>query len=139
MLLGDPQQLRQPGRGIHPDGADVSALQHVIGADDVLPADRGVFLDRSWRMAPALCGVVSELSYDGQLRPAPTTAGNRIDLPARWAAPRGSAGSRWCTRATGRPPARRPRWWWSWSPTCSAGPGATRAATGWSGRATCWW
>ncbi|SSC25286.1 RecB family nuclease, TM0106, partial [Klenkia terrae] len=89
VLLGDPQQLRQPGRGIHPDGADVSALQHVIGADDVLPADRGVFLDRSWRMAPALCGVVSELSYDGQLRPAPTTAGNRIDLPARWAAPAG--------------------------------------------------
>ncbi len=89
VLLGDPQQLRQPGRGIHPDGADVSALQHVIGADDVLPADRGVFLDRSWRMAPALCGVVSELSYEGQLQPAPTTAGNRIDLPARWAAPGG--------------------------------------------------
>ncbi|SDP14756.1 uncharacterized protein SAMN05660199_03280 [Klenkia soli] len=89
VLLGDPQQLRQPGRGIHPDGADVSALQHVIGDDDVLPADRGVFLDRSWRMAPALCRVVSELSYEGQLHPAPTTAGNAIDLPARWAAPAG--------------------------------------------------
>jgi len=89
VLLGDPQQLRQPGRGIHPDGADVSALQHVIGEDDVLPADRGVFLDRSWRMAPALCRVVSELSYRGRLQPSPTTAGNRIDLPARWAAPAG--------------------------------------------------
>jgi len=89
VLLGDPQQLRQPGRGIHPEGADVSALQHVLGDDDVLPAERGVFLDRSWRMAPALCRVVSELSYEGQLQPAPTTAGNVLDVPARWAAPAG--------------------------------------------------
>jgi uncharacterized protein len=89
VLLGDPQQLRQPGRGIHPDGADVSALQHVLGTDEVLTADRGVFLDRSWRMAPALCRVVSELSYGGELRPAPTTAGNELDAPARWAAPAG--------------------------------------------------
>jgi uncharacterized protein len=89
VLLGDPQQLRQPGRGIHPDGADVSALQHVLGDDDVLPADRGVFLDRSWRMAPALCRVVSELSYRGRLQPAPVTAANALEAPARWAAPAG--------------------------------------------------
>jgi uncharacterized protein len=89
VLLGDPQQLRQPGRGIHPDGADVSALQHVLGEDDVLRPDRGVFLDRSWRMAPALCRVVSELSYGGQLQPAPVTAGNVLDTPPRWAAPAG--------------------------------------------------
>jgi predicted RecB family nuclease len=89
VLLGDPQQLRQPGRGIHPEGADVSALQHVLGGDAVLPADRGVFLDRSWRMAPALCRVVSELSYQGALRPAPVTAGNTLQVPGRWAAPAG--------------------------------------------------
>nr|WP_281371873.1 TM0106 family RecB-like putative nuclease [Modestobacter versicolor] len=89
VLLGDPQQLRQPGRGIHPDGADVSALQHVLGDDEVLTDDRGVFLDRSWRMAPALCRVVSELSYRGELQPAPVTAGNAVDVPARWAAPAG--------------------------------------------------
>jgi superfamily I DNA and/or RNA helicase len=89
VLLGDPQQLRQPGRGIHPEGADVSALQHVLGRDEVLPADRGVFLDRSWRMAPALCRVVSELSYRGELRPAAVTAGNRLQVPGRWAAPAG--------------------------------------------------
>ncbi|MGY1843753.1 TM0106 family RecB-like putative nuclease [Modestobacter sp. SYSU DS0875] len=89
LLLGDPQQLRQPGRGIHPDGADVSALEHVLGADEVLPADRGVFLDRSWRMAPALCSVVSALAYDGQLQPAWVTADNALDAPPRWAAPAG--------------------------------------------------
>jgi uncharacterized protein len=89
VLLGDPQQLRQPGKGIHPEGSDLSALQHVLGDDEVLTPDRGVFLDRSWRMAPALCRVVSDLSYDGKLQPAPVTAGNEIDVPARWAAPAG--------------------------------------------------
>ncbi|WP_308123496.1 TM0106 family RecB-like putative nuclease [Modestobacter marinus] len=89
VLLGDPQQLRQPGRGIHPPGADVSALQHVLGDDEVLPADRGVFLDRSWRMAPQLCRVVSDLSYGGQLRPAPGAEDNALDVPDRWAAPAG--------------------------------------------------
>ncbi|MCW2509230.1 MAG: protein of unknown function, putative recB domain [Modestobacter sp.] len=89
VLLGDPQQLRQPGRGIHPDGADVSALQHVLGDDEVLTTDRGVFLDRSWRMAPALCRVVSQLSYGGELQPAPVTADNALDAPARWSAPAG--------------------------------------------------
>jgi uncharacterized protein len=89
VLLGDPQQLRQPGRGIHPDGADVSALQHVLGDDEVLSDERGVFLDRSWRMAPALCRVVSELSYGGKLQPAPVTADNALEVPGRWAAPAG--------------------------------------------------
>jgi predicted RecB family nuclease len=89
VLLGDPQQLRQPGRGIHPDGADVSALQHVLGEEEVIAADRGVFLDRSWRMAPRLCRVVSALSYGGELQPAAVTAGNELDAPPRWAAPAG--------------------------------------------------
>ena len=31
VLLGDPQQLDQPLKGTHPDGADRSALAHVLG------------------------------------------------------------------------------------------------------------
>ncbi|OMQ14440.1 hypothetical protein A7K94_0216620 [Modestobacter sp. VKM Ac-2676] len=117
LLLGDPQQLRQPGRGIHPDGADVSALEHVLGADEVLPADRGVFLDRSWRMAPALCSVVSGLAYDGSCsRPGspPTTSWTRH----RAGRPRpASAGCPWSTRATAPRRWRRPPSSLSWSVT----------------------
>jgi uncharacterized protein len=40
-------------------------------------------------MAPALCRVVSQLSYGGELQPAPVTADNELDAPARWAAPAG--------------------------------------------------
>ena len=31
VLLGDPQQLDQPTKGSHPDGIEVSSLQHVLG------------------------------------------------------------------------------------------------------------
>lgn len=68
ILLGDPQQLAQPGHGLHPAGADASALHHALGDHDTIPADRGLFLDTTWRMHPALCAPVSELSYEGRLR-----------------------------------------------------------------------
>ncbi|MGE0816250.1 MAG: TM0106 family RecB-like putative nuclease [Vicinamibacterales bacterium] len=68
VLLGDPQQLNQPQKGSHPDGVDVSALQHVLGKDvQTMPADRGLFLPHTWRMAPAVCGFTSEVFYQGRL------------------------------------------------------------------------
>jgi superfamily I DNA and/or RNA helicase len=70
VLLGDPQQLEQPQKAAHPDGVDVSALQHVIGTARTMPADRGLFMDHTWRLAPAICAFKSELFYDGQLRAA---------------------------------------------------------------------
>ena len=30
VLIGDPQQLDQPTQGSHPDGTDVSALDHIL-------------------------------------------------------------------------------------------------------------
>jgi uncharacterized protein len=69
ILLGDPQQLAQPGKGTHPDGAGLSALEHVLGGLDTIPPHRGLFLDVTWRMHPRVCAPVSELSYSGLLRP----------------------------------------------------------------------
>lgn len=67
VLLGDPQQLEQPQRGSHPDGTDVSALQHLLGEHQTLPADRGLFLGTTWRLHPELCAFTSELFYEGRL------------------------------------------------------------------------
>jgi len=67
VLLGDPQQLDQPQQGSHPDGIAVSALQHILGKDKTIPEDRGVFLPITWRMAPSLCGLSSELYYERRL------------------------------------------------------------------------
>ncbi len=68
VLLGDPQQLTQPTKAEHPDGAGVSALEHLIGDRDVIGADRGLFLDVTYRMHPKITEFVSRISYDGMLR-----------------------------------------------------------------------
>jgi uncharacterized protein len=69
VLLGDPQQLDQPSKGSHPDGVGASALQHVLGSAATMPADRGLFLPVTWRLAPAICSFTSESFYAGQLTP----------------------------------------------------------------------
>jgi hypothetical protein len=71
VLLGDPLQLAQVSQGTHPGGAGRSVLEHLLGADATIPSDRGLFLDVTWRMHPDVCGFVSEIVYDGRLRPAP--------------------------------------------------------------------
>ncbi|WP_138996239.1 TM0106 family RecB-like putative nuclease [Rhodococcus zopfii] len=67
LLLGDPQQLPQVSQGTHPEPADTSALGWLAAGHGALPADRGYFLSRTWRMHPALCARVSDLSYEGRL------------------------------------------------------------------------
>lgn len=67
VLLGDPQQLTQPSQAVHPDGAGISALDHLLDGHETIPADRGVFLDKTYRMHPAIAAFVSQTSYDGRL------------------------------------------------------------------------
>ena len=44
VLIGDPQQLDQPMHGSHPEGTDVSALDHILGGERTIAADKGLFL-----------------------------------------------------------------------------------------------
>lgn len=67
LLLGDPQQLPQVSQGTHPEPVDASALGWLVDGHHTLPEDLGYFLDRSYRMHPAVCAVVSRLSYDNRL------------------------------------------------------------------------
>ena len=78
VLLGDPQQLAQPSKGAHPDGAAVSALDHVLAGAATIAPDRGLFLDRSHRMHPDICAFVSGLAYDDRLLPAAGCERRRI-------------------------------------------------------------
>ena len=68
VLLGDPQQLEQPQRGAHPEGAEVAALVHVLGGRKTIADEAGLFLDESWRLHPRICRFTSELFYEGRLR-----------------------------------------------------------------------
>ena len=71
VLLGDPQQLEQPQKGSHPDGADASALQHILGEHRTIPPERGIFLPVTWRLGPRVCSFTSELFYEGRLSSKP--------------------------------------------------------------------
>ena len=52
VLLGDPRQLEQPMQGSHPEGTDVSALDHILGEHATIPADRWAFPRRDVATAP---------------------------------------------------------------------------------------
>jgi len=69
VLLGDPQQLEQPIKGSHPDGVAVSALQHMLGDNQTMPEERGMFLADTWRFGDALCEFTSEAFYEDKLEP----------------------------------------------------------------------
>ncbi len=77
LLLGDPQQLPQVSQGTHPEPVDESALSWLVEGRHTLPAERGYFLDVSYRMHPAVCAPVSALSYDNRLLAAESVSGAR--------------------------------------------------------------
>ncbi len=83
VLLGDPQQLDQPLRGTHPPGAERSALGHVLDGAATISPDRGLFLERTWRLHPALCAFTSEVFYDDRLEPEPHLVNQHVlsDVP----------------------------------------------------------
>lgn len=68
VLLGDPRQLEQPMQGSHPEGTDVSALKHILGEHATVAANRGLFLEETWRLHPEICAFTSELFYEDRLR-----------------------------------------------------------------------
>jgi predicted RecB family nuclease len=78
VLLGDPQQLDQPLKGSHPEGAAVSALEHILGDHKTMPPDRGMFLPITWRLAPSICSFTSEVFYEGRLTSKPGLERQRL-------------------------------------------------------------
>jgi predicted RecB family nuclease len=74
VLVGDPQQLDQVIQGTHPSGSGNSVLKHLIGDDETIAPNRGLFLERTYRMHPDVCAYISEEFYEGRLAPDPSTS-----------------------------------------------------------------
>ncbi|HTO24127.1 MAG TPA: TM0106 family RecB-like putative nuclease, partial [Spirochaetia bacterium] len=79
VLLGDPQQLEQPQRGAHPEGAEVAALVHVLQGRKTIGLEDGLFLDETWRLHPAICEFTSELFYEHRLASRSGLERQRLD------------------------------------------------------------
>jgi uncharacterized protein len=80
VLVGDQMQLAQPTKGKHPGGSGVSGLDYLMGDWATVPPDRGVFLERTWRLHPKLCSFISDAFYDSKLKSADCTQGQTLDL-----------------------------------------------------------
>jgi len=81
VLLGDPQQLDQPMQGSHPEGTDVSALTYLLGRHQTIEAHRGLFLEETWRLHPAICSFTSETFYESRLHPRPGLENQKVLSP----------------------------------------------------------
>jgi hypothetical protein len=79
VLLGDPRQLDQPQRGVHPPGTEVSALGHLLHGNSTIAVDQGIFLTETRRLHPDVCAFTSALFYDGRLLPCPENEKQRVN------------------------------------------------------------
>jgi uncharacterized protein len=68
VLIGDPQQLERPLKGSHPEGAENSALEHLLGEHKTISPDVGLLLPKTWRLHPNVCKFTSEQFYEGRLK-----------------------------------------------------------------------
>ena len=77
--LGDPQQLERPTKGSHPDGADKSALEHLLNGRKTIEEGMGFLLPETWRLHPKVCRYTSDFFYDERLSPHPISQSRVIE------------------------------------------------------------
>jgi uncharacterized protein len=81
ILMGDQMQLEQPIQGSHPGQSGASALEFMLMDHAVIPDDKGIFLERTYRMHPAVCAPLSEIVYEGKLRADADNSKQLITIP----------------------------------------------------------
>lgn len=79
ILLGDHQQLKQPIKGVHPEGTEVSALEHLLEGKKTIPVEKGIFLASTWRMHSDICFYDSEMFYESRLHAVEGLENQRIE------------------------------------------------------------
>ncbi len=67
LLLGDPLQLAQVAKAVHPNGSGASVLGHLLGENLTIPENEGVFMSETRRMHPDVCRFISNQIYEGRL------------------------------------------------------------------------
>jgi uncharacterized protein len=73
VLLGDQMQLAQPIQGVHPGQSGLSALDYLLEGNATVSPEKGIFLPTTFRLHPDVCGFISEVVYDGRLKPEKRT------------------------------------------------------------------
>ncbi|NCZ91796.1 MAG: hypothetical protein EBY96_05090 [Actinobacteria bacterium] len=71
VLVGDPQQLKQPTRAAHPGTSGLSGLEHINQGHDVVPREYGILLGVTRRMHSSITTFISEQVYEEKLHSDP--------------------------------------------------------------------
>ena len=53
---------------------DEAGQVDLLGEDETVPPERGIFLEQTWRLRPEICAFTSEAYYEGRLLPAAVSA-----------------------------------------------------------------
>src|SRR6185436_3769891 len=61
------------------DGAEVSALEHLLYGAKTIDSRKGSFLDKTWRLHPSICRFTSELFYESRLESRAGLENQRIE------------------------------------------------------------
>jgi len=67
ILIGDQNQLGQPIRGVHPNNSGQSILDYLLEGKDTIPEDRGIFLNKTYRLNSILNEFISSNFYEERL------------------------------------------------------------------------
>ena len=104
ILLGDPQQLEQPIKGSHPDGAAVSALEHLLAGQKTISPEKGYFWKRRGACTRSSATLLRRYSIRGDFVRARDSSGRESKVIRGWAS-RVSGSCQSLTRVI-----RIPRW-----------------------------
>ena len=67
ILIGDQNQLGQPIKGTHPNESGQSILDYLLEGKDTIPEDRGIFLNKTYRLNSKLNNFISSNFYEERL------------------------------------------------------------------------
>jgi uncharacterized protein len=67
ILIGDPNQLPQVKKGTQPNKNNQSTFEYLINETNVIDKDKGVFLDKTFRLHPEINNFISNYFYNNSL------------------------------------------------------------------------
>lgn len=82
VVMGDQMQLPQPVQGTHPGDSGMSVLDYLLKDMRTIPAEQGIFLNRTYRMHNDVNRFISTMIYEGRLENHPDCDNQRIIYPA---------------------------------------------------------
>ena len=82
ILLGDKMQLGQPIQGDHPGRSGESALDYLLDGQATIAPEKGIFLEKTYRMHPDVCRFISDAIYESRLVSDESTFGQALVLDA---------------------------------------------------------